>query len=143
MSLKRLRIGDLALVLVLLVAFGIWFGFSKVIPHRGGDEMGPGGYAFVVSVKGKEIHRAPLLSSAEIQHVTIPLDGDSDSEALLEIVDGSLRVLPMTRELCPNQICCHFSPPISKPGQLIVCLPNEMIISIEGRHDLGYDVIAG
>jgi len=136
-----MRVGDLVLVLVLLITFRVWIGLDML--KSDGDESGTGGYDFVVSIKGREVHRARLLSSDAVQHVTIPLDDPFDSEVVLEVANGRLRVLPMTLELCPKQVCCHFSSPISKPGQVIVCVPQEMIIRIEGDHHHSYDVLVG
>ena len=48
-----------------------------------------------------------------------------------EYDDGEVK---MTHADCPDQICVH-SVPISRYGGTIVCLPNRIILSIEGAED--------
>ena len=55
----------------------------------------------------------------------------------VEIDSGRVRMLEMSRELCPKAICSDTGW-ISKPYQSIVCLPNKIIVAIEGSHD--YDI---
>jgi hypothetical protein len=42
---------------------------------------------------------------------------------------GSIRVVEST---CPDQICVHTVPARS-PGDQIICVPNRMVITIEGK----------
>jgi hypothetical protein len=50
---------------------------------------------------------------------------------ICEIRGGEVK---MTHADCPDQICVH-SVPISRYGGTIVCLPNKIILSIEGAED--------
>jgi hypothetical protein len=50
---------------------------------------------------------------------------------IIEVADGQIRVVDAT---CTNKDCVHQSP-ISRPGQTIVCLPNRLVIRIEGSED--------
>ena len=42
---------------------------------------------------------------------------------------------------CPDQICVHQRA-ISKNGESIICLPNKVVVSIEGAEDSQIDVVA-
>lgn len=51
--------------------------------------------------------------------------------------NGSIRVAEAT---CPDQICVHTIPARS-PGDQIICVPNRMVITIEGK-GTGIDALA-
>lgn len=48
---------------------------------------------------------------------------------LVQISDGRARVLDSA---CPNKVCCRMGD-ISRSGQVIACLPNQVSIRIEGK----------
>ena len=56
-----------------------------------------------------------------------------------EIKNGSVR---MTAASCPDQYCIN-SRPIDRDGGSIVCLPNKVILKINGESDDLPDTIAG
>ena len=66
---------------------------------------------------------------------TYPLTEDRIIEIgktnICEIRGGEVK---MTHADCPDQICVH-SVPISRYGGTIVCLPNKIVLSIEGAED--------
>ena len=45
----------------------------------------------------------------------------------------------MTDSECPDKICEHMGK-IHMNGQLIVCLPNGVIVTVEGGEDSGVDI---
>jgi len=49
-------------------------------------------------------------------------------ETVIQIQDGKARVL---RSDCPNQICVN-SGTIDRAGQIIVCVPNKVLLKIQG-----------
>lgn len=65
---------------------------------------------------------------------TLPLDRDSEYDVengveitnTIEIKGGEVRV---TYADCPDQICVNHSS-ISKTGESIICLPNEVVVSV-------------
>lgn len=107
-----LRIGDyLVIALVLLLA-----GTLQVFLAR---SIRPGETA-VVSVKGEEIHR---LSLSQVQN--IPFAGAIDTVRVL--TDGThiwLKDSP-----CPYKICEKMGK-ISRAGEMIVCVPNQIVVRI-------------
>lgn len=52
--------------------------------------------------------------------------------SIIEIEDGKVRMLSSP---CPDKLCIKEGY-INKPGQLIVCVPNKIVIKIEGRASL-------
>ena len=79
-----------------------------------------GGYAAVIR-GGTEVARYSL---AEPREVPI-MDGETVTN-LLVIKGGKARILEAT---CPDQICVEHRP-VSKAGETVVCLPNELVIKI-------------
>lgn len=56
----------------------------------------------------------------------------------LEIKDGTAE---MTWADCPDQVCVHHKE-ISRDGESIICLPNEVVISIVGGEVSELDAVA-
>ncbi|NLG05429.1 MAG: NusG domain II-containing protein [Clostridia bacterium] len=56
----------------------------------------------------------------------------------LVIKDGTASV---TRATCPDLICCKHAP-ISKNGESIVCLPNQIVIKVISSQEGAYDGIS-
>ena len=79
-----------------------------------------GGSFAVVQVDGVTVARYALSEDG-----VFVLNGGSNT---IEIKDGKIRML---EALCPNLQCVHQGW-ISKSYQSIVCLPNKMIVTIEG-----------
>lgn len=62
----------------------------------------------------------------------------NNNTGYIEIDNGRVRMLEMSRELCPKGICSDTGW-INKPYQSIVCLPNKIVVAIEGSHDYNID----
>lgn len=52
-------------------------------------------------------------------------------KAYYEIEDQRFRLLPMEKEICPEGICSDIGW-IGAPWQSIVCIPNQLVVRIEG-----------
>ncbi len=87
-----------------------------------------------VSAMSYEGTRLIILKDGET-YGSYPLNEDRIIEIgetnICEIQDGEVK---MTHANCPDQICVH-SIPIGRYGGTIVCLPNKIILSIEGAED--------
>ena len=103
---------DLLLVGILLLAALLVFAFV-----RGGQKTGA---EAVVTVDVVEIGRYPLSRSG-----TYPLNGGSN---VLVIGDGMAWV---SEANCPDKVCMGMGK-ISRNGEFIACLPNRLIVVIEG-----------
>lgn len=84
----------------------------------------------VISVDGKEFGRFDLHEDKVIRI------GDSN---VCEISGESVR---MTEADCPDLLCVH-SKAIGRDGGSIVCLPNKVVLKIEGKHENIPDTVAG
>ncbi len=63
----------------------------------------------------------------------------------IELSDGSYNVLTVkdgyalvTEASCPDQICVHHNH-IRYSGETIVCLPNKLVVEVQGGEDNGID----
>lgn len=138
-----MRKGDITILLIVIMAGGLYWFFSHISLNT---QAQVNRSDIVVLIDGQEIYRAPLSLGME-DYISISLAAvqprHPGAKAILEVFDGYVRVMPMPLELCPNQICCHRTRPINRPGQMIVCMPNLMVIRVESSGDPGYDLLAG
>ncbi len=112
---KIIRKADIVLFIVLLA-----FGFAMLIftiraASSPGDQV-------VINVGGEEYGRYPLNKDQVIEI------RNGDCLNVVTVKDGGVS---MSYSTCKNQICVHEGV-VTTPGQLIVCLPNYVIVEIEG-----------
>ena len=79
-----------------------------------------------IEVKGKLYKKLPLDNSRDEK---IQIDTDLGSNTV-EIVNGKVRILDAD---CRDKICIQDGS-ISKPGDILVCLPHKVVISIKGQN---------
>lgn len=82
----------------------------------------PSGTEVIFRRDGQEISRQPLSTSG-----TIEIDGAYTNVFMIE--DGSVRVVETD---CPNG-ACQAAGTISQAGDAIICAPNHVSATIEGR----------
>ena len=115
-SEKKKYIRDLILVGALLAAALLAFFVMRALQEKA---TGSGACA-VVTVDGEEVGRYPLNKSG-----TFPLNGGSN---ILVVENGEAWV---SEANCPDKVCMGMGK-ISRNGEFIACLPNLLIIVIEG-----------
>ncbi len=79
-----------------------------------------------IEVKGKLYKKLPLDNSSNER---IQIDTDLGNN-IIEIINGKIRILDAD---CPDKICIQDGS-ISKPGDILVCLPHKVVISIKGQN---------
>lgn len=109
----------LVVALVLAAALILWG--LKALPAAAGSRM------LVIERDGKLLHELPLADDMK-EVFALELPG---GEAKVEIENGRVRMLPMSKELCPQGICSHVGW-VGHPGDAIVCLPNRLVLTIVG-----------
>lgn len=60
--------------------------------------------------------------------------GFNSNIGYIEVKDGKVRMLEMDKKICPNAICSDTGW-IDKGYQSIVCLPNNIVVTIEGNEN--------
>lgn len=58
---------------------------------------------------------------------------------VLQIVSGEARMLSAD---CKDQLCVHMAA-VSKTGETITCLPNQVSVRVLSGKDAGYDAVTG
>ena len=76
------------------------------------------------------------MRSGEEQEIPIVQDGVTTN--VLTIRDGRA---DMTEADCPDKLCVHQKA-ISKNHEMIVCLPNKVVVEVTGSEENGFDSIA-
>ena len=115
---------DLILIgILLLAAFALFFIFKE---KQAREEDATA----VVTVDGTEIARYSLNRNG-----TFVLNGGSNT---LIVENGEAWI---SEANCPDKLCIGFGK-ISKNGEIIVCLPNRLIVVIEGGEKAEVDAVA-
>ena len=116
MVVPIVRKADIALIALLIVFAGsFYFIFSA---------PGGAGRSATVSINGEVFDEIPLSRDAELEV------RDSDGVLLnkLIIING---VAEMTYANCPDGLCVKHRA-ISMSGEMIVCLPNRVVVKVTG-----------
>ena len=113
------------ILLVLIVAAGLVISFGPLAKVAGGTDVR-------VTLNGDTYG---IYSLYEDQTITVESDGHTN---VIVIEDGTVR---MDSATCRNQICVDHGR-ISLKGDSIVCLPNRVVVEIEGEGGEA-DVISG
>lgn len=112
------KIGDVVLILCLL---GMGVSSWVLLKQR----INTAKYC-IISVNGRDTHKLLL---SEFQKVNV---SGTLGEATVEISDKGIRMLSSP---CPLKMCVHQGT-ITTPGQMIICIPNRIIIKIVGEKEV-------
>ena len=124
--LRRMTLLDKTIVLVLLL------GAAASFVSLGGDAQGE---RVVVEREGRVLFTAPLGENR-----TVSLSGPL-GETVLSVHDGRAGIEAAS---CPNKVCMGMGK-IDRAGELVACVPNELLIRIEGTsgaEEKGYDLLS-
>ncbi len=124
---KRFGRNDFVLMLtVLLVAISLFFAF-KLLNNDNGNYV-------VITVDGNTYGSYSLEENRTVE-IT---DKAGKTTNILKITDGKAK---MIKASCPDLICVHQKE-ISLVNESIICLPNKVVIKIEGENESELDSIS-
>lgn len=112
--MRRIKAADIIIILCFVFAIGVSL-FMLIRSGRGDDLL-----VFVKTPSSMFVYS----TDANDTYTFRGLIGDT----VVEIADGAARVVSSP---CPNKTCIQQGS-ISRPGQWIACLPNGVIVYIEG-----------
>lgn len=110
--LDRVLIGGLV-----AVAFLLWL--VRWLPVSSADLMAR------IELEGRVVNEIALQKGTG-RTVAIPLPRGM---AYLEVKDRAARLRELPRKLCPNKVCSHMGW-IRKAGEMIICVPNRLVIRL-------------
>ncbi|MDZ7336116.1 MAG: NusG domain II-containing protein [candidate division KSB1 bacterium] len=121
--LKMITLGDKILVVVLIAV-----GMLSLVALQ--HLRSPGGRV-IIEVSGRVVAQKDLGATQEIV-LTGPI-----GKTIVHIHQGSARVIHSD---CPEKICVKTGP-IRRAGEMIICVPNKVVVKIEGIQKNPFDVI--
>ncbi len=116
--MHNMRKGDIALIIVAVIFLVLW-----LVPKSQGGTV-------TISLNG-EVYRAVPLNENSV----IPIETEFGENTVV-IENGEVFV---TDANCPDGLCEKQK--ISKSGESIVCLPNRLSVTVEGKNKKEVDVI--
>lgn len=123
--MKRFTILDLILIIFLI---SLSVAAIVLMPKKSGERV-------VVKVDGKIVYTKSFSKEVTIKTITSKYGTNT-----IEIGDGYVRVISAS---CPNQLDVKQGS-ITNVGESIICLPNHLLITIDGESEENYpDVISG
>ncbi len=114
--------GDKILIVIVVIVSLLSLGFSKTSLNNYTDKY------VSIQVNGKEYKK--VIFDNSVIGKEIPINTEFGYN-LVQIGDGEVRVLEAS---CPDKIDV-LQGTISKPGEMIVCLPNRLVIEIKGTNE--------
>lgn len=123
---KVLRATDILLAGIIVLA-SIVLATAQLRPGQAEDGFASPSNAVIVEVNSKRMETIPF--SKISGSLTFAVQTDEGHEATLEVSEsGKARI---TASTCLDKTCVRTGW-ISRPGQSIVCLPNRLVVRIEG-----------
>lgn len=105
--------GDLILLLFFLIVGFSWFIFLKTRNAKG---------------ERVEIRSEGNVLNLPLKDTTIEIEGEI-GKTVIKIKNGKVWV---SKACCPKKIC-KLMGKIEKPGEVIICVPNQIYIEIKGK----------
>ncbi|MGE5587679.1 MAG: NusG domain II-containing protein [Clostridia bacterium] len=125
MVLKTFKKADLILTLVIVSAAATILAGQSIGRSRQQDAVSA--REVTIEVDNRPFRTVPFSQVTEVMTVDVPAGGGRT--VTVEIAeDGRARVLASD---CPDKVCVKTGW-IDRPGELIVCLPNRVVVKIQG-----------
>ena len=116
----KVKKGDLIIVLILVVALVSWFVVNKLGESEDDRKI-------VIEVDGELYKAIPISPGMERQQIHIDLHNGK----YIDIVADETGAY-VSDVVCPDKVC-QKTGLVSRVGQSIVCLPNKVVVYIEGE----------
>lgn len=124
-----MKIYDKLIIVVMVIAVIITTVLSLSPPHVNSDEL-----IMKVSIDGKVVKTVTITKDMTAEYHF----GADDHYNIVVVKDGKVSILEAD---CPGQYCVKKGE-ISKPKEIIVCLPHKLVVELEGKTDDGVDFIS-
>lgn len=122
------RKNDLILIAVIVVIAAAGFIFYSINKKETGPQD-----------KVQILINASLYKEVNLnEDQTIEITEDGEVKNVVEIKDNKVSVIEAN---CPDQVCIHQKT-IEKDGEMIICLPNKVVVTIVGSEASDTDSVA-
>jgi len=125
----RFKKGDLIVVVILVVAVIGWFGINQLGRSKAETQA-------VIEVNGSIYKTVPIASGMKQKKVHIELDNNRHIDIVVD-ENGAF----VEDVVCPDKIC-QKTGVVNKVGQSIVCLPNKVVVYIDGEAEVLVDDVS-
>ena len=117
-----LRKGDKILIIFIVVSIAIGYGVKiyNSNKYKNNDSIA------IIEINGTEYGKYDLKTA---NNKTLELKVSENAVSIVEFKDGKVRI---KEAQCPDKVCVKTGW-ISKPGEVIVCLPYKIVIKISGE----------
>ena len=123
----KFKKGDLIVVIILAVAVISWFGINKIYEAKSDRRV-------VIETGGTLYETVPLKAGMEQKKIHIELENDRHIDIVIDENGAYVEDV-----VCPDKIC-QKTGVINKAGESIVCLPNKVVVYIEGEEETKTEV---
>lgn len=125
----RFKKGDLIIVFILVVAIIGWLGINQLGSSKAETQA-------IIEVDGSIYKAVPVSKGMEQKKIHIELDNGSHIDIVVD-ENGAF----VEDVVCPDKIC-QKTGIVNKVGQSIVCLPNRVVVYIEGEAEVMVDDVS-
>lgn len=127
--LNKMKLWDKILICTLTIISVGWIVFTMFFYSNEGNKT------IEIIVDGNLVEK--LFLTEEDENIYNFQFGENTG--YIEIKNGAVRMLEMDREICPESICSKTGW-IKEVYETIVCLPNNIIVKVNGSNDLENDI---
>lgn len=125
----KLKKGDLIIVVILAVAVISWFGINKLGESK--DER-----QVVIETNGNFYKAVQLEAGMKQQEIHIDFENGKYIDIIVDQNGAYVKDV-----ICPDKVC-QKTGQVSRVGQSIVCLPNKVVVFIEGKTESEVDDVS-
>ena len=125
----KLKKGDLIIILILVAAVLSWFGVNRLGESK--DER-----QIIIEINGNVYKTIPMSKGMKLQDIHIELENGNHIDIVIDENGAYVKDVE-----CPDKVC-EKTGLVSRVGQSIVCLPNKVVVYIEGKAESEVDDIS-
>jgi len=116
----KLKKGDIIIIVILAVALISWYGINQLGESEDDRQA-------VIETNGEVYKTIPMKAGMKQQEIHIELENGNHIDIIIDENGAYVKDV-----ICPDKVC-QKTGVVNKVGQSIVCLPNRVIVYIEGK----------
>lgn len=127
--INKMTLWDKILICSLILISIAWLVLTILFYSNEGEKF------IEIEVYGNLVEKLTVTEDAE----NIYSFDFGENTGYIEVKDGAVRMLEMSKEICPERICSNTGW-IRKEYEAIVCMPNGIIVNIKENNESNQDV---